>query len=308
VVIVTVRNPSALTVKGPTETAMSNPLYRKQTCYLCEMPRSPWAVIHDFTEIICRSCVNYEGPDRIEAILASARRMRGSYGMQEVQQIKRESSAPYPGAQRHPGYAGSMEGMAGGMPNYPPPQGAPHNIQGPDGFRRQITPLSQGFGGGGGHSGGPGPVPFNGVVAPGPLDKGKAGPETKKVTPAAAAPPTSRPLSNGPPSGQSRPDQVSSSSNGQREAEIGADGNPILKCTNCSGKLEDTHFVQCPSNLSHKFCFSCCRDSIIKQGNEAFCPSGDKCPLAGSTVPWAFMQEEIQTILGMNNLKETKSS
>lgn len=283
---------------------MSNPLYRKQTCYLCEMPRSPWAVIHDFTEIICRSCVNYEGADRVEAILASARRMRGSYGMQEVQQIKRESSAPYPGAQRHGGGGGGFGGAMEAIPAYPPP---PHALQAPDGFRRQITPLSQGFGGGGGgHGGGPGP--FNGVVAPGTTDKSKAGPEAKKVTPASAAPPTSRPLSNGPPSGQSRPDQVSSSSNGQREAEIGADGNPILKCTNCSGKLEDTHFVQCPSNLSHKFCFSCCRDSIIKQGNEAFCPSGDKCPLAGSTVPWAFMQEEIQTILGMNNLKETKSS
>jgi len=133
------------------------------------------------------------------------------------------------------------------------------------------------------------------------LAGGRALPQVSSRPASASSGPGSHPgPPAGPPTPGSRPDQVSSSSNGAgREGqELGPDGAPLLKCTNCRGKLEDTHFVQCPSNLSHKFCFSCCRDSIIKQGNEAFCPSGERCPLQGSTVPWAFMQEEIETILG----------
>ncbi|XP_074658809.1 putative E3 ubiquitin-protein ligase IRF2BPL [Tubulanus polymorphus] len=73
-----------------------------------------------------------------------------------------------------------------------------------------------------------------------------------------------------------------------------------LKCTLCHERLEDTHFVQCPSVPEHKFCFPCSRESIKRQGagGEVYCPSGKKCPLVGSTVPWAFMQGEIATILG----------
>lgn len=75
-----------------------------------------------------------------------------------------------------------------------------------------------------------------------------------------------------------------------------------LKCTLCQERLEDTHFVQCPSVGQHKFCFPCSRDSIKSQGassgSEVYCPSGEKCPLVGSAVPWAFMQGEIATILG----------
>lgn len=77
-------------------------------------------------------------------------------------------------------------------------------------------------------------------------------------------------------------------------------GTNILRCSLCHDKLEDTHFVQCPSIGHHKFCFPCSRDSIKKQGagSEVFCPSGDRCPLQGSNLPWAFMQGEIATILG----------
>lgn len=82
-----------------------------------------------------------------------------------------------------------------------------------------------------------------------------------------------------------------------------------LKCTLCNERLEDTHFVQCPSVLVHKFCFPCSRLSIKKQqqsisanvngqtANEVYCPSGERCPLQGSNVPWAFMANEINTIL-----------
>ncbi|XP_068607939.1 probable E3 ubiquitin-protein ligase IRF2BPL [Brachionichthys hirsutus] len=77
-----------------------------------------------------------------------------------------------------------------------------------------------------------------------------------------------------------------------------ANSGPLC-CTICHERLEDTHFVQCPSIPNHKFCFPCSRESIKAQGpsGEVYCPSGEKCPLVGSNVPWAFMQGEIATIL-----------
>lgn len=78
----------------------------------------------------------------------------------------------------------------------------------------------------------------------------------------------------------------------------GGGGGPLC-CTLCRERLEDTHFVQCPSVASHKFCFQCSCASIKTQGagGEVYCPSGGRCPLAGSHLPWAFMQGEIATIL-----------
>ena len=39
----------------------------------------------------------------------------------------------------------------------------------------------------------------------------------------------------------------------------------VLRCTLCNERLEDTHFVQCPSVMAHKFCFPCSRKSIQEQ-------------------------------------------
>ncbi|XP_058804668.1 probable E3 ubiquitin-protein ligase IRF2BPL isoform X2 [Phymastichus coffea] len=95
---------------------------------------------------------------------------------------------------------------------------------------------------------------------------------------------------------------VTTSSEGAVAQSAGAEAvaPPTLKCTLCQERLEDTHFVQCPSVPHHKFCFPCSRESIKRQGagTEVYCPSGEKCPLANSSVPWAFMQGEIATILG----------
>ncbi|KAG9509116.1 Interferon regulatory factor 2-binding protein 2-A [Fragariocoptes setiger] len=89
-----------------------------------------------------------------------------------------------------------------------------------------------------------------------------------------------------------------------------------LKCTICSGRLEDTHFVQCPSVVSHKFCFRCSRRSIKSQqqalsenkpDNKAiYCPSGKKCPLANENNPWTFMPGEIDTILNEESPHDTR--
>jgi len=243
---------------------------------------------------VCRSCVNYEGPDRIESILASARRMRGNYmegngsgGGQGG--IKRESSAPYPVPRmgsnnrdiNNSGGGLDIGPGAGSLPGYLNQQGPPsHNQMQPInldqvGFQRRSGGQMPNMMGGQQMVGGvpamlaqkPPQIPPNNMDVKPP---GIRAPVPSSRPSSANSGPGSHPGQTGPPTPGSRPDQVSSSSNGAREGPDvpGPDGAPLLKCTNCRGKLEDTHFVQCPSNLAHKFCFSCCREPIIKQGNE----------------------------------------
>ncbi|XP_014665957.1 PREDICTED: interferon regulatory factor 2-binding protein 1-like [Priapulus caudatus] len=406
----------------------------RQHCYLCDLPRTPWAMLHDFSEPVCRGCVNYEGADRIELVLEAARQMKRAHGFQDTRAVMKpppngprmahesggEASTltvrggvpPPPPGPHGERYHLPDTRIRGSMMDYPltrmvcaptkddgePPRGSPrpviplpmHNVNGlPPSVRPSSLPAGSapakrpggarddGQDGGSGHPAaesvhkrpmleherpgarmtpgrehpaadgrygkkevgraqvfqfdpvgyiGPGvhvravnsrtPPESSGMLqqnGPSPMaalmsvtenlprqeSPGKEASLNGRVAHVRHSPHSpgnARSRVNGSGSSEGCIPESSASSSGSGSGG----GTTTLTCTLCHERLEDTHFVQCPSIPHHKFCFPCSRESIKRQGagNEVYCPSGEKCPLVGSNVPWAFMQGEIATILG----------
>ncbi|XP_077426418.1 interferon regulatory factor 2-binding protein 2-B-like [Vanacampus margaritifer] len=362
--------------------------HRRQSCFLCDLPRMPWAVIWDFSEAVCRGCVNYEGADRVQSVIDAARQLKRAHGLHEGRAGKtlqhqpagaELASARYPLTDRPPPRLGpeyqtatsgatSAARLVNGFPKADKPpelnRQSPTNPRRSDGGSALVPPPPP-----------PGLLPPLHVGHPRMLDnmaaekgrsvrelmavraldarfdkehvaaaskaergkhpprsmKRKASPEpdgeasapkcnggegppwlpppSEAVRTAGASPGFSSALSPSeaaappPPHAQSAmaalilaTDNAGAAKGGTPSGDAG--GGPLC-CTLCRERLEDTHFVQCPSVALHKFCFPCSRASIKTQGasGEVYCPSGGRCPLAGSDLPWAFMQGEIATIL-----------
>jgi len=260
---------------------MTSTTSKKVLCYLCDMPRYPWAVLLDFSEPICRGCVNYEGPERIGGIIESARKMKRSFAVAEM--TRRDSRPPSSNREAYANGNGSNDSRYMVMMNS---SGAPLSNGGVKRPHEEPLPNHQ-----------------RKMTAVEFISRSQVGPPVSNSNEGRSL--SRRSISETDQGGSHSPHTPSN-----QDLTEGLPNDPLLKCTICSQRLEDTHFVQCPTNHHHKFCFPCSADSIRKQqqrpNSEVFCPSGERCPLGGSTVPWAFMGGEISTIVQEGLVVEEK--
>uniref|UniRef100_H3C644 Interferon regulatory factor 2 binding protein 1 n=1 Tax=Tetraodon nigroviridis TaxID=99883 RepID=H3C644_TETNG len=124
---------------------------RRQWCYLCDLPKTPWALLWDFSEAVCRGCVNYDGADRVELLIDAARQLKFSHGVLEERRYEPRTPSRPEEERASPGARGSVAqapmGQGPGQGQGQGPLAGPHELLalsrcGPEAGRRQAPPAA----------------------------------------------------------------------------------------------------------------------------------------------------------------------
>ena len=290
-----------------TQLKVENPL--RMQCFLCELPRSPWALVFDYSVPVCRGCVNYEGADRIAHVIQCV------------------------GAQKRALLQNEDKNKAVKVPSFPPPlhsaiitlymdalrlfQHQQNGFQ----YLRQMQSIS--------HREFRFPASVR-SARKSALCVGLLHDENGSISDRLffEYPTGSGMLIHGVKKLLEQMDVVET----ELEFEIQRgcwrrleealiylqQERTQANCLTCGMTLEGSHFVQCPVRPLHKFCFTCARTALLnsklkdnrvskeEEGGHAsevrrrfHCPSGEMCALPDTpAVPWSFVESEIAVILG----------
>ncbi|VDM35764.1 unnamed protein product, partial [Hydatigera taeniaeformis] len=279
----------------------------------CELPRSPWALVFDFSVPVCRGCVNYEGADRIEQVIQWVGAQKHTI-LQSKERSKGMKIQPFLSNHHSTIIAHYMEALRFLQQhqitnNYQQRQQQQRNHRREFNFPAPVRSIGQSS--------------LRSALCVGLSHDTSCSVRDRLFFEYPAA---SGEVVRGVSKLLERMDTT------EAEMEIEAQQGCWCKleeavsylqdewiqaqCLTCGAALEGSHFVQCPVRSQHRFCFGCAKAAMLdaekgnskkEEGEEKtrekrrlfHCPSGEMCALPETpSVPWSFVESEIAVILG----------